>query len=988
MRTMTRLEKIRLSGNMKLPENIAVNAETLPACVALRERIAEHYCRLELQNAASRGDLETLTTLLLRQSVSPVGTTAMDAAAQGGHKECALLLYRQGALFSSVEAAKIVLGEERSPMHRHAATPGHGRAVLMALVSAGASVVAKDSEGKTPLDLAAQASNEEAYPVLIGHGAHSVLLNHIITSVDLSNLGLQELPMSLLEFPNLTSLPNFAVGNPLTTVPDSVVVKGTFAGVMSYLKEIKESGGKTLWDRTKVLVLGKEGVGKTHLMRALQGVSYTSNQSTNGVDVNTFILKGTTKVTWFDFGGQEVFYPTHQFFLTAQCVYLIVFRLDDPEEVQRQRVLHWLRVVAEFARDPRRPVKIIVVGTHLDALQDSKQAAAACWAKLTPLLFNRDGTGVAATLSVSCKKGTGMRQLKQVILQTIEDAGLGTQWVPRTYITVWAHLERLLAEGVQTLPLDQLRVASLNEIQVSAALRFLRDAGRCFYDESLNLVVTDLQWLADLFREVVSFYSGVKDGVVTLAGLRRKKYTDDEVKARMKLLERFEVAFPRVEEDTWVVPSMLKEARVSQTPAGTGVAFFFFFFQSDESQKNHAFFSSFSSSSFLQAHCKTAPSATPSYEHVFELGAKPFGAMGRFIVRLQSRKELRFLDMWRGGMLVEILGGTQVGSIVLDDDKTANGDETTVVRVRVSSWTLRASPFQPLIQVLTETCASALRDMFARSRIGEKPYRELVACPHCLRLGGNVTWLPKEQCAQLVVENVTTFQCGASDAVVEVRELRANVMLGQVETFDETAFVVEPPFAAGGFGVVSRARMIGKDVLVVVKELNRAKAQAFLEKKTGRVEHQQQQQEEEEEVDNNGLAPLFDREAFDEFQHEAVLMSKLRHDNIVRLHGLILNPLRLVMEYCAIGDLYHVLEKQTPIWGGPVPLDDPSATIPPICFKILKDIAKVFFFPPFLFLKYPFSPSSQGNVSFAFTTSAHCSPRLAEPKRVSRVTQS
>jgi GTPase SAR1 family protein len=67
-----------------------------------------------------------------------------------------------------------------------------------------------------------------------------------------------------------------------------------------------------------VMVLGKEGVGKTHMMRRLKKVPYNRNESTNGLDINEFVLAGR-ELTWFDFGGQEVFYPTHQFFLTSQC---------------------------------------------------------------------------------------------------------------------------------------------------------------------------------------------------------------------------------------------------------------------------------------------------------------------------------------------------------------------------------------------------------------------------------------------------------------------------------------------------------------------------------------------------------------------------------------------------------------------------------------------------------------------------------------------
>jgi len=40
-------------------------------------------------------------------------------------------------------------------------------------------------------------------------------------------------------------------------------------------------------------------------------------------------------------------------------------------------------------------------------------------------------------------------------------------------------------------------------------------------------------------------------------------------------------------------------------------------------------------------------------------------------------------------------------------------------------------------------------------------------------------------------------------------------------------------------------------------------------------------------------------------------MSKLRHPHLVQLHGIMLNPLRLVMEYCTYGDLYTLLTKKS-----------------------------------------------------------------------------
>ncbi len=88
-------------------------------------------------------------------------------------------------------------------------------------------------------------------------------------------------------------------------------------------------------------------------------------------------------------------------------------------------------------------------------------------------------------------------------------------------------------------------------------------------------------------------------------------------------------------------------------------------------------------------------------------------------------------------------------------------------------------------------------------------------------------------------------------------------------------------------------------------------------------------------LDSNPDPTLYG-DALSDFQREASLMSKLRHDNIVRLFAIMLRPLRLVMEYCAEGDLRSAL-RQRRIWGGAVPADPPH--VPPLCWKIALDIA-------------------------------------------------
>lgn len=48
---------------------------------------------------------------------------------------------------------------------------------------------------------------------------------------------------------------------------------------------------------------------------------------------------------------------------------------------------------------------------------------------------------------------------------------------------------------------------------------------------------------------------------------------------------------------------------------------------------------------------------------------------------------------------------------------------------------------------------------------------------------------------------------------------------------------------------------------------------------------------------------------FADFQREVSLMAQLRHENLVQLFGIMLSPLRMVLELCSEGDLLGALRK-------------------------------------------------------------------------------
>jgi GTPase SAR1 family protein len=72
------------------------------------------------------------------------------------------------------------------------------------------------------------------------------------------------------------------------------------------------------------------------------------------------IKKQDLQFSCWDFGGQEVYYTTHSFFLTERSIFLVVFNLA--LGANNCRVEYWLNSIK--ARAPK--AAIILVGTHLD----------------------------------------------------------------------------------------------------------------------------------------------------------------------------------------------------------------------------------------------------------------------------------------------------------------------------------------------------------------------------------------------------------------------------------------------------------------------------------------------------------------------------------------------------------------------------------------------------------------------------------------------
>ncbi|MGR8979129.1 MAG: COR domain-containing protein [Gammaproteobacteria bacterium] len=133
--------------------------------------------------------------------------------------------------------------------------------------------------------------------------------------------------------------------------PPAEIVKQGNAAILNYFDEKAKQGTDHLYE-AKMLIIGDGGAGKTTLLRRLYQPGKPmpgGNETTKGIDIHRhdFKLAGgrNFRLNVWDFGGQEIYHATHQFFLTKRSLYVLVddTRKND-KSVHDPAFKYWLEV--------------------------------------------------------------------------------------------------------------------------------------------------------------------------------------------------------------------------------------------------------------------------------------------------------------------------------------------------------------------------------------------------------------------------------------------------------------------------------------------------------------------------------------------------------------------------------------------------------------------------------------------------------------------
>ena len=154
--------------------------------------------------------------------------------------------------------------------------------------------------------------------------------------------------------------------NPLTSVPEETQQQGKDA-VLRFLKNLAAQGIRDVYE-VKMLIVGEGGTGKTTLWNKLQNPDHPVPDKDQESTVGIGIKEGWEfrhldhpdmrfLVNLWDFGGQEIQYMTHQFFLTRRSFYVLL--ADGRREVAN--FPYWFKIIDLLGCDHDQPEPLPVM---------------------------------------------------------------------------------------------------------------------------------------------------------------------------------------------------------------------------------------------------------------------------------------------------------------------------------------------------------------------------------------------------------------------------------------------------------------------------------------------------------------------------------------------------------------------------------------------------------------------------------------------------
>lgn len=387
----------------------------------------------------------------------------------------------------------------------------------------------------------------------------------------LRNNQLEELPLPFVQGDQMETM--YLHNNPLTSLPREIIAtderKSSLTEVRDFLLELNKANNVLINDRAKLIIVGNGRVGKTSIFKQLKGEPFDPDEKyTHGVKIGKLskeelpdVDTASLQLNVWDFGGQEIFYATHQFFLSDEAIYILAwtnkknveqYRLQSgqPLDEKWRDEEYWLDNIR--LHGPNSP--ILMVQTHSDCRQN----------KMNPNPQYQEKYG-AEFYEFSAKKRFGLEELKESIQEKLSKAvPMFGKPFPKSYERVIEWFEQT-TENFITIEkfVEVCQASDITPGTELTVLSYLLKSGVVVYCDRGSLkevVFTNPNWLTKQVYDLINNQLEARDGKIDRDYLEKNfpDYSAKELDRFVELLKTFKLIFElEGEQEQYIAPQYL-----------------------------------------------------------------------------------------------------------------------------------------------------------------------------------------------------------------------------------------------------------------------------------------------------------------------------------------------------------------------------------------------------------------------------------------------
>ncbi|PKP35889.1 MAG: hypothetical protein CVU00_00150 [Bacteroidetes bacterium HGW-Bacteroidetes-17] len=373
-----------------------------------------------------------------------------------------------------------------------------------------------------------------------------------LESIKLSYNSIKKIPKELVFLPNLKRLE--ISGNPLIEPPIEIVNQGLDA-IKNYFIQLESDESKVF--EAKLLIVGEGYVGKSTLMHRILYNNFNKEiTSTEGIEIKTLKLDindiNDFKINIWDFGGQEIYHSTHQFFLTKRSLYIFVW--DSIKEDKYISIDYWLNIIKLLSDSS----PVIIVQNKVD--KRVKNLDEKSLMKYFP--------NIVGFYNVSAKNNIGIESLIECIKSEVFKLEHIGDSLPKAWIDIRIHLQSLEKNYLNFN--EYISICSDYALDESSALflsRYYHDLGVFLHFQG-NPILKEIiflkpEWatnavysLTDTKEVIENFGQFNYNDLLTFW----KSYPRENHIYLLELMKKFELCFEISDSKEYIIPELLPES--------------------------------------------------------------------------------------------------------------------------------------------------------------------------------------------------------------------------------------------------------------------------------------------------------------------------------------------------------------------------------------------------------------------------------------------